>query len=71
MPRKISATLCRCGCGRITENGYFIPGHDGRLVAAIINCVGGVQELKRIIEDTQGMRIHTPKLTRAKGILMT
>lgn len=51
MPRKKTPKLCHCGCGEWTSGGDFKPGHDSKTLSAILECVGGVIELKRIVEQ--------------------
>ena len=50
MARKSHTNYCACGCGGISE-GKWLPGHDQKLRAAIENEVGGLVELRRIIEE--------------------
>ena len=53
---------CACGCGQITIGGArFITGHDRRLEVAIVNEVGGVENLRAIVEKAIGRKIrYTP-----------
>ena len=44
---------CACGCGG-SGNTTWLPGHDQMLRAAIEREVGGLVELRRIIEE----RLH-------------
>ena len=57
MPRKIRPRPCGCGCEATTKGGEFLPGHDSKLYAAIIEEVGGVMELRRIVEKSLGHTI--------------
>lgn len=57
MPRKVRPQSCACGCGGMTKGGEFLPGHDQKTVAAIINKVGGVSELRELVEKTLRCRI--------------
>ena len=50
MPRKLTPKPCACGCNEMTKGGDFLPGHDVRLLGAIVRRVGGVAELRVIIE---------------------
>ncbi len=50
MPRKMIPRPCDCGCGEITKGGWYMPGHDQKLRAAIENKVGGLTELKQLVE---------------------
>ncbi|NNL07493.1 MAG: hypothetical protein HKO86_07190 [Gammaproteobacteria bacterium] len=53
MAQKLQARYCACGCGGLCK-GQWLPGHDQRLRAAIEHEVGGLVELRRIIEE----RLH-------------
>ena len=53
MVQKLQARCCACGCGGLCK-GQWLPGHDQRLRAAIEHEVGGLVELRRIIEE----RLH-------------
>ena len=57
MPRKVVERVCQCGCKGMTRGGEFLPGHDQRLYAAIVKKVGGVVELRRIVEKALNTRI--------------
>ena len=50
MARKLQPRYCACGCGGISKDKW-LPGHDQKLRAAIENEVGGLIELRRIIEE--------------------
>ena len=50
MPRKKIPKECGCGCGQMTAGGDFKQGHDSKTLSAIIKQVGGVLELKELIE---------------------
>jgi len=50
MARKLQPKYCACGCGNIS-NARWLPGHDQKLRAAIEHEVGGLIELRRIIEE--------------------
>jgi len=57
VPRKIRPKPCACGCGSTTKGGNFLPGHDAKLLSAIVDKVGGVQHLKEVVEKELGCRI--------------
>ena len=42
--------LCACGCGKASKQAW-LPGHDQKLRAAIEREVGGLVELRRIVEE--------------------
>jgi hypothetical protein len=58
MPRRVVGRECQCGCEGVTRGGEFLPGHDQRLYAAIVKEVGGVVELRRIVEKALNVRIN-------------
>jgi hypothetical protein len=41
----------------MTKGGEFRPGHDQKTIAAIVNKVGGVPELRKLVEETLRCRI--------------
>lgn len=47
---------CLCGCGE-RVNRVFRTGHDQRLRKAIEEAVGGIAELKRLVESHVGHTI--------------
>lgn len=54
MPRAINPKPCGCGCGAETRGGDFLPGHDQRLRAMLEEKVGGLLNLKEIVERATG-----------------
>lgn len=50
MARESHTGLCACGCGKASREAW-LPGHDQQLRAAIEREVGGLVELRRIIEE--------------------
>ncbi|VAW60626.1 hypothetical protein MNBD_GAMMA09-2838 [hydrothermal vent metagenome] len=46
--------VCVCGCYEIKKNRKFIPKDDLRLYRAIVQHVGGVSNLRDIIERVTG-----------------
>ena len=57
MARNLQPKYCACGCGGISRNKW-LPGHDQKLRAAIEHEVGGLIELRRIIEERLHRRIN-------------
>lgn len=47
---------CLCGCGDQPSNprSEFLPGHDRKLEAKLAAAVGGLANLKRIVEAHLG-----------------
>ncbi len=45
---------CGCGCGEMTRVGKFRPGHDSKLLSNIIEKVGGIENLSKIVDDYLG-----------------
>ena len=58
MPRKMVPRLCNCDCGEMTKGGWYLPGHDQKLRAAIEGKAGGLLELKALIERTLNCSIR-------------
>ncbi len=52
--KKRRPRLCACRCGEMTFEGEFCEGHDVRLYKAILSEVGGLIELRRLVEDKLG-----------------
>ncbi len=67
MPRKKIPKPCGCGCGEMTKGGQFIPGHDAKLLSAIIQSVGGLENLRRIIEKHNGKDIVLVETIRERN----
>ena len=49
--------LCSCGCGESTKGGRYRPGHDQKLRNALEEAVGGLENLRGIIEAHLGRQI--------------
>jgi len=67
MPRKKIPKPCGCGCGDMTKGGQFIPGHDAKLLSAIIKSVGGLDNLRHIIESHIGENITLVETIRERN----
>ena len=50
------ANVCLCGCG-VTVTRRFLPGHDQKLRTAIEDAAGGLEDLKKLVEDHLGRPI--------------
>ncbi len=48
---------CGCGCKGMTKGGDYLPGHDQKLRAAIEEKAGGIQNLKKLVEQTLKCRV--------------
>jgi hypothetical protein len=57
MPRKLRTIICYCGCGEETKGGKFKPGHDSKLISALIEAVGGIEGLRAVVEKKVGRKI--------------
>lgn len=57
MPRKVIIRPCSCGCGDNTKGGRFIPGHDAKLISALIEAVGGIENLRTLVEEHVGRKV--------------
>jgi len=55
MPRKVIPRVC--GCGDLTKGGEFLPGHDSKLLRAMLQEVGGTLALRQVIEQHTGKSI--------------
>lgn len=44
---------CACGCGETPVNGLFRPGHDQRLRADLERRVGGLIQLRMLVEAAE------------------
>ena len=63
MAIKLQPKHCQCGCGG-TCKGNWIPGHDQQLRKAIEHEVGGLVELRRIVEELlhRSIDVHPPNI---------
>ena len=66
MQRKSHTGLCACGCGKPSK-GKWLPGHDQKLRAAIEQEVGGLVELRRIVEELLHRSIDLKQAGRNRG----
>ena len=57
MPRKSRTYQCACGCGGTTKGGHWLPGHDAKLISAILEAIGGHTPLRRLVEEHLGRPI--------------
>lgn len=53
--RRSVMKLCECGCGSQTKGGVFCPGHDRRLEADLARRVGGLVNLKLLVETAEDL----------------
>lgn len=58
-PRKIDPKPCACGCGGMAKTGEYMPGHDQKLRSAIEREVGGLANLRSIVEQHIGHTISS------------
>jgi hypothetical protein len=58
MPRKSRSYACACGCGGTTKGGQWLPGHDAKMISAILEAVGGHQSLRNLAEKHIGRPIE-------------
>lgn len=45
--------VCACGCGNAPVKGHFLPGHDQRLRAELERRVGGLINLRMLVEAAE------------------
>ena len=57
---------CACGCGGACADKW-LPGHDQKLRAAIEHEVGGLVELRRIIEERLHRSIDLQQVQNNRG----
>ena len=51
---------CLCGCGEQPKPGRkFLPGHDWKLGAALERAVGGIENLKALVERETGRPVSS------------
>ena len=62
MPRKKYPKICSCGCDEMTKDGQFRPGHDQILLSAILEKVGGIVDLRTMVEKVLGEPIVIAKV---------
>ena len=58
MPRKTVPKPCACGCDSMTKGGDYLPGHDSKTLSAIIENVGGVKQLRQLVEGVLNRQIE-------------
>ena len=44
---------CECGCGQETKGGDFAPGHDQKVRAALEARVGGLLNLRTLVDAAE------------------
>jgi hypothetical protein len=44
---------CKCGCGETARGGNFIAGHSQRLTASLVNDVGGLFVLQKLVQSAK------------------
>ena len=44
---------CECGCGGETKKGLFLPGHDQRLRSELEKKIGGLLNLRTLVETAE------------------
>ncbi|MGB5520238.1 MAG: hypothetical protein WBO73_17515 [Gammaproteobacteria bacterium] len=69
MALNIQTNYCACGCGG-TGRTKWLPGHDQRLRAAIEREVGGLVELRRIVEELLHRSIDLHQLKNNGRLLL-
>ncbi len=57
MTGKKTPIVCACGCNAVTCGDEFIQGHDSFVFDAIIRHVGGISNLRKIVERITGAPI--------------
>jgi hypothetical protein len=44
---------CKCGCGEPAGSGNFIAGHSRKLTASLVNGVGGLFALQKLVQSAK------------------
>ena len=57
MPRRMTPQTCACRCGGTTKGGAFLPSHDLKLWAKLINLAGSPEDVRDIAEKHLGKRV--------------
>ena len=50
--------LCDCGCGSYPRGADYMPGHEVRIVSALVGHVGGLRNLRDIVELYTGKPVN-------------
>lgn len=56
MPGKTVAE--QCGCCSMTKGGDYLPAHDAKTLQAIIEHVGGVKQLRQLVEGLLNQQVE-------------
>jgi hypothetical protein len=49
--------LCDCGCGGYPRGADYLPGHEESAISAIVKHVGGLRNLREIVELYTGKSV--------------
>jgi len=52
---------CKCGCGETVATASYKPGHDQRLRISLEQRVGGLERLRKMVEDSESTAIEEDK----------
>ena len=52
--RRTKLKLCDCGCGGYPRGGDYMPGHEMHVFRALVDHVGGVRNLREVVERYTG-----------------
>jgi hypothetical protein len=44
---------CKCGCGETASSGNFVAGHSQKLTASLVNDVGGLFALQKLVQSAK------------------
>lgn len=44
---------CKCGCGEPATSGNFVAGHSQKLMASLVNEVGGLFALQELVQSAK------------------
>ena len=56
--RRPKMKLCDCGCGGYPRDRDYMPGHEMQVFAALVSHVGGIRNLREVVEQYTGKAIE-------------
>jgi hypothetical protein len=59
---------CECGCGEDAVNGSYKPGHDQKLRISLERRVGGLSNMRALVESAEQFKETKDAVTLATKI---